>query len=294
MEAFRWAAITKRDITIFTSFRSPRCSRFSPHPALLLYKAAGLSRWKTLVWQPSKSRATQKVTCVSGAVCSPHFYIQYWGDDQKKWEPWEKLKDVYFGLNNNTNPPGQARLAFRDRTSVHPKKKEKKSVLGRLQPTSHTQGFLCLSKMQSRSVVFKIWSAFSRQMNCSFTVSTPCSGPHSHWNIKALKKESSISEHIWAIWRRSARWLNINTRCGAWEECRWSLTTIIIFMIVSSSSQHTTCPAMTPTAFKHLNSVAKLQQPLNAAITIVNNIVNLLHSHAAPLEERSSSEHCVS
>lgn len=52
-----------------------------------------------------------------------NFYDQYWGDDQKKSEPREKLKDVGFGLNNNSNARGQAPAAFRDRPSGNSKKR---------------------------------------------------------------------------------------------------------------------------------------------------------------------------
>lgn len=60
-------------------------------------------RWKTLVWQPSKSHRTLKVTCIAVLFILILYPIWRWwskGSELKK-----KLKEVCFGVNsNNTNP----------------------------------------------------------------------------------------------------------------------------------------------------------------------------------------------
>lgn len=65
-------------------------------------------RWKTLVWQPSKSHRTLKVTCIAVLFILILYPIWRWWS--KGWELKEKLKEVCFGEYNNTHRPTQGSL----------------------------------------------------------------------------------------------------------------------------------------------------------------------------------------
>lgn len=63
----RGNAITKRPHNLHFSFPSPgHCFSLSFHPVPpFVQGSCWFLRWKTLVWQPSKSHRTLKVTCIA-------------------------------------------------------------------------------------------------------------------------------------------------------------------------------------------------------------------------------------